>query len=110
MAASRRSPRLLTRATRQALVLLAAGAAAAVIASSARSQPSGQAAAADAATGFDHTGHVGLLEARAVLPPPCTRCHAIDGAARLAAPPGHGACFGDCHGPRPAAGQPVTLE
>ncbi|WP_428263256.1 cytochrome c3 family protein [Haliangium sp.] len=33
---------------------------------------------------------------------PCVRCHELGRRGRVAARPGHGACFGDCHGPPPS--------
>jgi len=56
------------------------------------------------ADGFDHIGHQGSVVARAATPPPCSRCHRLAPGGRLAGAPGHAACFGDCHGPPPAAG------
>ena len=54
------------------------------------------------AEGFDHIAHQGRVEARAVEPPGCARCHAIDRSGRLSGAPGHASCFGDCHGKPPA--------
>jgi c(7)-type cytochrome triheme protein len=58
------------------------------------------------AEGFDHITHRGRVEARALPPPPCSRCHSIGAGGALVGSPGHAACFGDCHGPppRPARG------
>jgi c(7)-type cytochrome triheme protein len=53
------------------------------------------------ADGFDHIAHQGRVVARAVAPPPCSRCHRSAGG-RLVGVPGHASCFGDCHGPPPA--------
>ena len=54
------------------------------------------------AEGFDHISHRGRVEAKAVKPPECAHCHAVDRAGRLTSAPGHAACFGACHGKPPA--------
>ena len=58
------------------------------------------------ADGFDHIAHQGRVVARAVAPPPCSRCHRTAAGGRLSGKPGHASCFGDCHGPTPARATP----
>jgi len=64
------------------------------------------------ADGFDHIAHQGRVEAKAIAPPPCARCHAIDRGGRLTGKPDHASCFGACHGkpPPPAATRPYRIE
>jgi c(7)-type cytochrome triheme protein len=88
------------RRTRAAALWLAA------LALLALAAPRGRAAAPDPpADGFDHITHRGRVEVRGAAPPPCSRCHALGPAGRLAGAPGHAACFGDCHGPPPRGGR-----
>ncbi len=62
------------------------------------------------AEGFDHISHHGRVEAKAVQPPECAHCHAIDRGGRLTAAPGHASCFGGgaCHGTPPV--RPYKVE
>ena len=64
------------------------------------------------ADGFDHIAHQGRVEAKAVAPPACQRCHQIDKSGRLTRAPGHASCFGDCHGkpPPPPTTRPYRIE
>lgn len=58
------------------------------------------------ATGFDHADHAARLERAGAVAAPCLRCHAMDRRGRVAHRPGHDACFGACHGPRPLGARP----
>jgi hypothetical protein len=53
------------------------------------------------ATGFHHGEHAQQVGGAGAAAVPCTRCHAMDRRGRVAHRPGHAACFGECHGPRP---------
>ncbi|HWN67979.1 MAG TPA: cytochrome c3 family protein [Haliangium sp.] len=54
--------------------------------------------------GFDHAVHAQRVDLAGGAAVPCTRCHAMDPRGRVAHQPGHAACFGECHGPRPVRG------
>jgi c(7)-type cytochrome triheme protein len=53
------------------------------------------------AIGFDHGVHDRDLVVSGAESLPCVRCHALR-AGRLIGKPGHGACFGACHGASPS--------
>jgi c(7)-type cytochrome triheme protein len=54
------------------------------------------------ADGFDHIAHHGVVQSKAIAPPPCARCHRTDARGALVGKPNHASCFGDCHGKPPA--------
>jgi len=67
------------------------------------------AAAVAGPDGFDHQLHEGRVVAAAGEPPPCERCHPVDGRGRPMTAPGHGACFGGaCHGEHPSAAKKAS--
>lgn len=78
------------------LALLAGIALVAALATIGRSQPE-----SPAARGFDHLVHEGKVAVAGSAAIPCADCH-VDGRGRIDSSPGHGACFGACHGATPA--------
>ena len=52
-------------------------------------------------TGHDHAAHAQQVALAGAAAVPCERCHVMDRRGRVNHRPGHEACFGECHGPRP---------
>jgi c(7)-type cytochrome triheme protein len=52
-------------------------------------------------TGHDHAAHAQQVALAGAAAVPCERCHVMDRRGRVSRRPGHEACFGACHGPRP---------
>jgi c(7)-type cytochrome triheme protein len=62
--------------------------------------------------GFDHIVHDRNLDVKGVGALPCAKCH-VESKGKLVGKPGHGACFGQCHGPPPkppARGAKLVIE